>query len=226
MQKLWFLEEVDLYKILCPTKVKAFEKDHFKWYRKGDFIYFQNERAEKVFLVSRGRVKIVRYNEEGDEIVHAILQKGEIFGEMALMGASQRDDIAIAGSDQTALCAMNVDQMYQLMRDNQRFELTILKVIGLKLKKLERRLDQLFFKDAKTRLIELIHDFYESYGLVQEQQILIKHHCTQQDIADLIGTRRETVSTLLKEMKAANLLDYQNKQLTIFKPEYFGIRTT
>lgn len=223
MNSFWLLDKVDLYKILCPTKLKKFERDHYKWFKKGDYIYFQNELAEKIFLVSKGKVKIVHYNENGDEVLRAILHKGEIFGEMALLGEKQREEFAIAYSSDTALCPINVHQMHDLMRKDQRFSLTIFKIIGLKMKRLERRLDQLFFKDAKTRLIEFITDLAEQPGVLSQGAITIVHPYTQKDIADLVGTRRETVSLLLKELKAEGRLDYSKGRLVLLDPSFFGV---
>ncbi len=223
MNELWYLEDVNLYEILCPPKLKHFEKEHYKWYKKGDFVYFQNELAEKIFLVSKGKVKIVHYNEEGEEVVRAILSKGEIFGEMALLGEKKREEVAIAYSKETALCPMDVRQMQNLMRDNQRFSLRIFKIIGLRIKKLERRLDQLFFKDAKSRLKEFIRELYEEHGQEQDGQLVVEHDYTHKDIADLIGARRETVTILLKEFKSNGSIDYKRRRLYILKTAFFDL---
>ena len=81
MKSIWFFEDVNLFKILCPHKFKQYKKTHdFSAYRKSDYIYFQEDASNKIYLIEKGKVKIGYYNENGDEIVKAILSKGELFG--------------------------------------------------------------------------------------------------------------------------------------------------
>ena len=87
MSSLWFFEDVNLFKILCPHKFKAYKKDHdFDFYKKSDYIYFEHDRSNKVYLIEKGKVKIGYYNEDGEEVVKSILTHGELFGEKAILG--------------------------------------------------------------------------------------------------------------------------------------------
>ena len=95
MKTLWFFEEVNLFSMLCPHKFKAYKQDHdFNTYKKQDYIYFEEDNASKVYLIEEGRVKLGYYTEEGEEIVKAILTKGELFGEKAILGEEKRDEFA------------------------------------------------------------------------------------------------------------------------------------
>ena len=92
MQSIWFFDDVNLFKVLCPHKFKAYKNDHdFDAYKKKDYIYFEEDSANKVYLIEKGKVKIGYYNDNGDEIVKAILSKGELFGEKAILGEHVRD---------------------------------------------------------------------------------------------------------------------------------------
>ena len=74
MRSLWFFEDVKLFKVLCPHKLKAYKTSHdFNIYKKKDYIYFEEDSANKIYLIEKGKVKIGYYNENGDEIVKAIL---------------------------------------------------------------------------------------------------------------------------------------------------------
>ena len=216
MENIWHFDEVNLYKILCPYKIKDYAKVHYQNYNKGDIIYFQEEIAQKVYLVNKGKVKIVSYNEAGEEIVKAILSKGEIFGEKALLGEEKREEFAVSISDNTALCPMNIDNMYELMRKNKRFSLRIYKIIGMRMKRLERRLERLLFKDVKARIIEFIKDLIEESGAaVDGSEFAIEHPYTHKDMADLIGSRRETISAILNKLKEEGILDYKRNYFRI-----------
>jgi len=79
---IWYFEDIDLYNILCPHKVPSMNEKHaFHTYKKDDFIYFEDEASEYIYLVADGRVKIGSYTEDGKEITKAIIGPGEVFGE-------------------------------------------------------------------------------------------------------------------------------------------------
>lgn len=220
MNTLWFFEDVNLFKVLCPHKFKAYKKDHsFDAYKKKDYIYFTEDSANKVYLIEKGKVKIGYYTEEGDEVIKAILSKGELFGERAILGDNKRDEFAQSADNNTSICPIGVNTMHDLMRDNQTFSLKVYKFIGFKLKRLERRLKILMFKDAKTRLIEFLEELCEDYGYDCNQtgDHVINHPYTQKEIASLIGTSRPTLNILLNELQEENVLQFNRKQIRIFK---------
>lgn len=220
MRSIWFFEDVNLFKVLCPHKFKAYKKDHsFDSYKKKDYIYFEDDSANKVYLIEKGKVKIGYYTEDGDEVVKAILSRGELFGEKAILGENRRDEFAQSVDNSTSICPIGVETMHDLMRDNQTFSFKIYKLIGFKLKKLERRLQILLFKDAKTRLLEFLNELCEEYGYDCEKtgDHIIDHPYTQKEIACLIGTSRPTLNIILNELKEENILDYNGKHLRIYK---------
>ncbi|MCL3780345.1 Crp/Fnr family transcriptional regulator [Prolixibacteraceae bacterium JC049] len=214
-RSIWCFEDVNLFSILCPHKLKEYEKDHFDGYKKGDFIYFPEEPSKSIYMVSKGKVKILSYNKDGEEVVKAILGKGEIFGEKAVLGEQKREDYAQACTSTTELCPMQLPDMYELMRQNERFGLSIYKLIGFRIKKMERRLEALLFKDVKTRLIDFIKELAEENGIKNNDQFIINHFYTQKDFADLIGTKRETVTRLFNELRQEGLLDYSRKEIRV-----------
>ncbi|SFD32585.1 Crp/Fnr family transcriptional regulator [Algibacter pectinivorans] len=219
MKSLWFFDDVNLFKVLCPHKFKAFKTDHdFDAYKKQDYIYFEEDSANKVYLIEKGKVKIGYYSEDGNEVIKAILTRGEIFGETAILGEEKREEFAQSVDNNTSICPVGVNTMHNLMRDNQTFSLKIYKVIGFRLKKLERRLQLLLFKDAKTRLIEFLDELCSEYGYDCDEtgDKIINHPYTQKDIASLIGTSRPTLNILLNELKEENVIKFTRKEIRIY----------
>lgn len=220
MSSIWFFEDVNLFKVLCPHKFKAYKKTHsFNAYKKKDYIYFEEDVSNKIYLIEKGKVKIGYYSDEGDEVVKAILTKGELFGEKAILGESKRDEFAQSLENTTSICPIGVQTMHDLMRDNKTFSFKIYKFIGLKFKKLERRLQLLLFKDTKTRLMEFLEELCEDYGYNCEKtgDHVIKDPYTQKDMASLIGTSRPTLNILMKELKEENYLNFSRKEIRIYK---------
>ena len=218
MKSLWFFENVNLFNLLCPHKFKEYKECHtFDAYKKSDYIYFEEDAANKVFLIENGKVKIGYYTEEGDEIVKAILTKGELFGEKAILGEETRNEFAQSTDNKTSICPIGVDTMHNLMRDNKTFSLKIYKFLGLRFKKLERRLQLILFKDTKTRFLEFMKELCEEFGhdCLKTGDKVIEHPYTQKDIASLIGTSRSNLNVLMNELKEESIINFNRKEIRL-----------
>lgn len=220
MKSLWYFDDVNLFSLLCPHKFKEYKACHtFDSYNKNDYVYFEEDAANKVFLIEKGKIKIGYYKEDGTEVIHAILTKGELFGEKAILGEEKRNEFAQSIDSKTSICPIGVETMLDLMRDHKTFSLRIYKFLGLRFKKLERRLQLLLFKDTKTRLLEFLHELCDEYGYDCDKtgHSVIRHPYTQKDIASLIGTSRPTLNTLLNELKEENVINFNRKEIRILQ---------
>jgi CRP-like cAMP-binding protein len=203
---------------MCPHKFKGYNNEHtFNEFSKNDYIYFEEDDADKVFLVNSGKVKIGYVTEDGDEIISAILSKGELFGEKAILGADKRNEFAQAIESNTSVCPISTSEMHELLRENRELSLKIYKFIGYRFKKLERRLQMMFFKDTKTRLKEYLKELALEYGYKNaiSGDIVIRHPYTQKEIASLIGTSRPTLNILINELQEENYLTFSRKEIII-----------
>ena len=212
---LWYFESVNLYQILCPHKVKTMADKHtYNHYKKDQYIYFPDEAATHIYMIVSGRVRIGHYQEDGKEIVSAILSTGEIFGELAMAGEEKRKDFAQA-MEATTICPLSIGELADLMKENKELSFKILKLIGLRLMKLERKLELLVFKDARTRVIEFLKDAAAWKGKKVGYETMIPTRLTHKDIAALTETSRQTVTTILNDLKDKNLINFDRKKILI-----------
>lgn len=213
---LWYFENVDLYEMLCPHKLQDQKDTHqYYYYKKGQFIYFQDQPSDHIYMIAQGSVKIGSYSQQGKEITKTILRKGEIFGELALTGEDHRLDFALSMSDNTGVCSMGIDMMQNLMVKNKALSLKIFKLIGFRFRKLERRLESLVFKDARTRIVEFIKEMAEERGQKVGFETMVKNQLTHQDIGNLTGTSRQTVTTILNDLRERNLINFDRRKILI-----------
>ncbi len=212
---LWYFESVNLYNTLCPHKVKKIPEQHFVHFKKDAFIYLPLEPSKNIYLIVEGRVKIGHYQEDGKEVVTAILTKGEIFGELAIAGEDYRRDFAQAMDQPTVVCPVSVQDLKDLMKDDRELSFRVLKLMGLRLMKLERKLELLVFKDARTRVIEFLKDAASWKGKKVGYETMIQTKLTHKDIAALTGTSRQTVTTILNELKEANIITFDRRRILI-----------
>jgi len=212
---LWYFESVNLFKILCPHKVKAMgDKHEFLAFKRDQFVYVPDDTATQIYLIVNGRVKIGHYLDDGREVTQAILSQGEIFGELAVAGEEKRRDFAQAMTDLT-VCPLTTAELQALMFEDRELSFKILKLIGLRLMKLERKLELLVFKDARTRIVEFLKDAASWKGIRVGHETMIQTQLTHKDIAALTGTSRQTVTTVLNELKDKNLINFDRKKILI-----------
>ena len=215
-KSVWFLEEVDLFDIICPHKYNDFCEVHpMDCYNKSDFLFFPDDLSQDIYLIASGKVKVGYYDEEGKEYIRAILGKGEILGEKAFLGASKHTDFAEIIQNKTHICKLTVEKAQDLAKSHRPFHLEIYKRIGMRFRQMERRIEILLFKDARQRLEEFIKDLAYEQGKETKEGILVLHDLTQSDIANLIGTSRKTVSLLMNELENEMQIKFSRKQLLI-----------
>jgi CRP-like cAMP-binding protein len=182
-------------------------------------VYFEEDSASKIYLIETGKIKLGYYTEDGKEVEKAILTKGELFGEKAILGEEKRNEFAQSLDNSTSICPIGINTMHDLMRDNKTFSLKIYKFLGLRFKKLERRLQSILFKDTRTRLLEFMSDLCEEYGYdcKKSGDKVIVHPYTQKDIASLIGTSRSNLNVLMNELKEENIINFNRKEIRLIQ---------
>lgn len=214
-QSLWYLENIDVTGIFCPKKIGGHtDTINHKKFKKGDYIYLPEQMADRIFFLSDGRVKIGTYNESGKEITKVILNKGEVFGELSIIGNQQRRDFAIAMED-AECCIVPSDQMQSLMRDHSGLSLFLMRIMGSRMLEMEQRLESLVFKDSRTRIVEFLKNLADKKGQRVGYEMLVRKFLTHQEIANLTATSRQTVTTVLNDLRNKNILTFNRRRLLI-----------
>jgi len=214
-KSLWFLENIDVGGIFCPNKVGDQINDRqMKIFKKDDYIYLPDEESDKIFFINEGRIKIGSYADNGKEITKAILSKGEVFGELSMIGEEKRRDYAIAVED-TKVCAVSTDQMKHLIKDHSKLSLFFMKMMGSKVIEMENRLESLVFKDSRSRIIEYLTEMVDKRGQRVGYEWVVRNFITHQEIANLTATSRQTVTTVLNELRTNEIITFNRKRLLI-----------
>ncbi len=187
----------------------------FFTFQKNQFIYQEEAKDQKVYLIKEGKVKIGQITEDGKEITKAVLSRGDIFGEMAIMGEYPRNDFAQALDKFTTICPLTLTQMEDMMRQNQSFSLKVRCLIGLRLQKAERMVTSLLFKSSRTRVLEYLIYLAEERGKRVGIETLVQDFYSHKIIANLTATSRQTVTTVLNELRTMNLITFNRQRLLI-----------
>jgi CRP-like cAMP-binding protein len=214
--KICHLENIDIFKDLTPLEFGVMDcVAAMKTKEKGSYIYFPNEPSRVVFFLIAGRVKVGAYSKEGKEVIKTIVHPGEMFGELGLVGEDIRKDFAIAMDDEVQFCTLGVDEAIGMMRSNPDLGLKVSARIGERLIKLERRFESLVFKDARTRIVDFVRNMAEERGVKYADEIQLNHSLTHQDIANLTATSRQTVTSILNELKEDEVIKFDRQTILV-----------
>jgi len=138
-----------------------------------------------------------------------------MFGELPLMGEKNRQDYAISMNEEVHLYTLKVTDFQRLIATNHQLCIAIMNYVGGRLREVENRLEDLVFKDARARIIDFIKESAEKRGRRVGFEMLFKHCLTQQDIANITGTSRQTVTSVLNELKRSDLIYFNRRSILI-----------
>ena len=214
--KYWYLRDHKLFWTLSMSQIKQLcIVVGYKKAKKGDIIYFSSSDVPRIFLLKKGNIKIVAIDEDGNETIKDIIQKGDLFGELTLENDKNSNEYAKALTDDVVICSFLMSDFENLMLQNPNLALTYTKFVGLKMKRIKNNYSNLMSKDAKTRLFTFIKEWAEKEGKKDGNKVTIENYLTQADIAQIIGTSRQTATQLLNEMEENQLIFYSRKEILI-----------
>jgi CRP-like cAMP-binding protein len=218
LNKLWFLKHIRLFDGISPSEMQEMEKiTRMEEVKKRQPLYLPGDPSSNVYLLKKGRVKIANTAPNWKEVTFDILEPGEVFGELEVIEDVPRSTSAET-LDDAVICIIprkDFDQ-YLAMHPNVTVKLT--KLIGLRLRKIQSRVEDLVFRDVPARLAHLLSELGKSDGIADKQGIRIKVKLTHQEMANLIGCSRETVSTTMGQFRDDGLIQIDGRTITILKP--------
>lgn len=180
-------------------------QSRWKKFRKGTPIYLPGERADSIFIVADGLVKLCHLTPDGKASTLAFIKQGEVFGELSLLDSGMRGEYCVAAAD-TSIIRVPREALLPYMEANMQFIVAVTKIIGCRRKRIENRLKSLLFASNQQRLVHLLLDLAEQFGAAVEDGIRISLKLSHQELANLIGTTREAVTIMLGRMKAEGLV--------------------
>lgn len=212
---MWYLQSVDVTGVFCRDKMMSNPDKHSeKVFKKGETIYLSEDHSDRIYFILRGRVKICIQGEGDKEIIKAVLGRGEVFGEMALISDKPRTDCAIA-MEETELCMINKRDITELFKERNGLQSYFLKLMGSRVLEVENRLESLIFKDSRTRIVNFLLELAEKKGERIGYEVVVRKFLTHQEIANLTATSRQTVTTVLNDLRSKEMIKFDRRRLLI-----------
>ena len=214
-ERHWYLKRCQLFERLSPAELAALElRSRARKFPRGSPIYLPADAADAVLVLAEGRVRIGSYTDEGKQSILAYIEPGEMFGELSLVDAGQREEFAEAVERSTVVLIPR-DAMQELLERNPQVALGVTKLFGLRRQRIERRLRSLLFRSNRERLVHLLVELAGQYGRAIDGGVELAIKLSHQDLASIIGSTRETVTVVLGELQAEGSLRIGRQKIVL-----------
>ena len=219
--ELSFLENVPIFTDLEEPDLKKIEKLGLrKKYKKGNIVVLEKEMGAALFVIISGKVKIVRTDEDGREVILSIFGPGEFFGEMSLLDGLARSASVVALT-KAELFMIHRRDFLKLVNEHPQVAISLLGELTTRLRKADTQIKSLSLKDASGRVANVILMLADDIGVFRKGKVEIDELPLQQDMANMAGTSRETVSRMLHQFIREGHLQLEGNKLTMNDYEEF-----
>lgn len=182
-------------------------------YPKDGVVFFENEEGDSFFMIVEGRIKVTILGDDGREVILSMLGPGDFFGEMALLDNEPRSASAIAAEESELLSLARVD--FQGVATKRSITAALIKVLTARLRHANHQISTLALLDVYGRVARVILDMAREEGRRLKDGRIAFRRATHQEIANRIGTTRETVTRMLKDLERQGLIHVDSKEMIV-----------
>jgi len=199
---------------------KIFDLVQKRVYKRNNIILMEEDVGDTLFILNEGSVKITRLSDDGREVILSILGDGDFFGEMSIFDGESRSANVIALEDSKVFILKRGDFL-DLLEKHPKIAIALLQEMAVRLRRSDQQIEGLSLSDAESRIAMSIIRLAEDLGVIKMGQVIINNLPFQQDIANMAGTSRETVSRMLKALERKGLIQRKGRKLIITNYDEF-----
>lgn len=182
-------------------------------------IYLPGEGSDYVYLLKEGRVRLSQISAEGKEVTLDYLEPGAVFG---ALGVGEDEMVQAEAVENAYLCKVPRADFERFIAERPQLMFQVTKLLGLRLRRVQVRLHTLLFHDVRTRLLKTLEELAETYGEPTDQGVRLRLKLTHQDLANLIGSTRETTSAIISQLRTEGVLDFDHKHAILKQTAALG----
>ena len=181
---------------------------------RGENVFQPTDKADSIYFIKEGKVKISALNSEQKEVTKAIYSSGDLFGEQAILDQEFRRDWAVALQN-TTLQVLSAVEMLSMLNGRTDLTMLLMQLIVTRQQDMEHRLESLVFRDSRSRVVECLVKLTAQKGQQVGFEWVLRNPITHQEIANLTATSRQTVTTTLNDLRYARILTFNRKRLLV-----------
>lgn len=183
-------------------------------YPRGTMVFAEGEETDGLYIITSGLVKVLKLHNNGREKTLAILNKGDILGEMTLFGSSLRTAMAET-LEPTTFLVIPKDNFRSLLTEIPALAIKLIEILSNRLKQANRQIEELVFLNARSRVINNLIYLAQEYGRPEKEGVTITMPLTHAELAKLVGISRETMTKVLTELQDDGLIKVTRKRLQV-----------
>ncbi len=216
-----FLKHIPLFATLKDEELEAINQLSLnKKCPKDTVILLEDEEGDTLFIILSGKVKVTTFSETGKEVIFSLLSEGDFFGDMSLLDGKPRSATVISIED-SELKLIRRNDFTNLIKKHPGIALKLFEELTSRLRKADERIESLAFLDVTGRVAGILLQLAEERGEKSINSVFIKSRPTHQELANMAGTTRETVTRVLKQLENKKYITMDGKDITIHNPENF-----
>lgn len=213
-----FLQDVGLFSGLSDQElVSVSEVFEQRAYKKNAIIFFEQDSGKYIYIVKEGRVKVSRLLPTGKETILAFHERGEYFGEMALIDGLTEPAMVTAVVATTILFMS--EQKFSQLLDNPKIGRVLLKRLCTRCRDAWAQIEVLTFNEADARIRTALYHLCQKKGVPTDQGTRITIQLTHQELADMTGISRETATRVLGNLQKEKIVTIKTRSFLISDPE-------
>ena len=221
MDKLSLLQSVPIFSDLSSSDLnKIAERMVLRAFTKGQMILLEDDLGQTFFVIAGGSVKITRLSDDGREVILAMLGESDFFGEMSLLdGAGRSANVVALEASEVLTLARN--DFLEILQEYPKISISLLEELTQRIRKSDQQIESLSLSDVEQRIGITLIRLAEELGTIKHGTVKINDLPYQQDIANMAGTSRETVSRTFKLLEEKGLVTREGRKLTIYNFNQF-----
>ena len=219
MTHIDFLRNVSLFESLDQQELEALSDVAFtRTFSKDNVIILAEEEGDTLFILKEGHVKVSIVSEEGREVILSLLGPGSVFGELSLLDGKPRSANVVA-TEETDLLMLRRADFLQLIYKTPQIATALLAELATRMRKTDRQIEGLALLDVTSRISDTLLQLATEQGAETTDGVTIESRPTQQELANMSGTTRETVSRVLKRLESQGYINRNGRKITILRGE-------
>ena len=209
------LKRVPLFETLDAEELGALSRVALRrTFPRDRVVIMAEEEGDTLFVISGGKVKVSIVSEDGREVILSILGVGDFFGEMSLLDGHPRS-ANVTTMQETELLMVRRADFLRLVQNTPQIAVKLLSVLAGRLRKTDRMIEGLALSDVTGRITQTLLQLAEEQGKPTPEGVLVKDRPTHQELANMSGTTRETVSRVLKRLEQQGYILHKGKDLLV-----------
>ena len=213
------LRKVSLFNSLDESEFeKLSQLTVVQTYSKGSMIILAEDVGDTLFIIRKGQIKISVFHEDGREVIFSLLGPGKVFGELSLLDGKPRSANAVALKESEVITLRRSDFL-QLIYENPQVAVLLLAELASRLRRTDEKIEGLALLDVTSRISKTLLQLAEDQGVESAEGVLIETLPTHQQLANMSGTTRETVSRVISRLETQGYLTCQGRRILILREE-------